>query len=93
MKQLQVTQFSGEELDKRFNDIEKKLDNIKENFQPKTPFELLTRQQAADLLHIDLSTLWSWTNKGKLSSSSISSRVYYKRSEIEKALIEIKKNR
>ncbi len=71
--------------------IKDEVEQLKENFQPKTPVELLTRQQTADLLHIDLSTLWSWTNKGKLLAYSISSRVYYKRLEIEQAIVEIKK--
>lgn len=54
--------------------------------------ELLTREQTADLLQINLSTLWSWTNKGKVTSFGISgSRRYYKRSEIMNALKELKK--
>jgi hypothetical protein len=64
---------------------------LQENFQPKTPIEFLTRQQTVDLLHIDLSTLWSWTKSKKLTSYSIASRVYYKRTEIENAIVEIKK--
>ena len=71
--------------------IKEEVKELKENYEPKTPIEYLTRQQTADLLHIDLSTLWSWTNRGKLLAYSISSRVYYKRSEIEKAIIEVKK--
>ncbi len=71
--------------------IKEEVKQLQENFQPKIPVEYLTRQQTADLLHIDLSTLWAWTNKGKLLAYSISSRVYYKRSEIEQAIIEVKK--
>ena len=71
--------------------IKEEVNELRENFQPKIPTEFLTRQQTADLLHIDLSTLWAWTNKGKLLAYSISSRVYYKRSEIEQAIVKIKK--
>lgn len=54
--------------------------------------ELLTREQAADLLHINLSTLWAWTNKGKVVAYGISgARRYYKRSEIMSALTLLKK--
>ena len=54
--------------------------------------ELLTREQTADLLQINLSTLWSWTNKGKVTAYGITgSRRYYKRSEVMNALKELKK--
>ncbi|AWV96713.1 helix-turn-helix domain-containing protein [Arcticibacterium luteifluviistationis] len=44
--------------------------------------ELLSREETAKLLQINLSTLWSWTKKGKLTSYGIGSKVYYKYSEI-----------
>jgi excisionase family DNA binding protein len=54
--------------------------------------ELLSREQASELLHINLSTLWAWTKKGKISAYGISgSRRYYKRSEIMEALKLLKK--
>lgn len=54
--------------------------------------ELLTREQAAELLHINLSTLWHWQRKGKIKCYGISgSRRYYKRSEILSALKVLKK--
>jgi hypothetical protein len=84
-----LTPLQFEEIIKRT--IKEEVKNLQVNFQPKIPIEFLTRQQTADLLHIDLSTLWSWTNKGKLIAYSISSRVYYKRSEIEKAIIKLNK--
>ena len=69
--------------------FKKELEDLKQGFQPKHPVEFLTRQQTADLLHIDLSTLWSWTKKGKLKAYSISSRVYYKRKEVEESFVEV----
>lgn len=84
-----LTPLQLEEIVKRT--IKEEVKQLQENFQPKIPIEFLTRQQTADLLHIDLSTLWAWTNKGKLLAYSISSRVYYKRSEVEQAIIEVKK--
>lgn len=47
----------------------------------------LTRHQVAEMLSIDLSTLHTWTKKGKLTSYGIGHRVYYKRSEVEQAII------
>lgn len=51
--------------------------------------DYLTRQQVAEMLSIDLSTLHNWTKQGKLISYGIGHRVYYKRSEIEQAIIKL----
>lgn len=69
--------------------IEEELENIKKNFQPKEPIELMTRQEVADYFQIDISTVYNWTKKGTLISYGIGYRVYYKRSEIESSLIRI----
>ncbi len=53
--------------------------------------ELLTREETTKLLKIDSSTLWHWTNKGKIKVYGIASRRYYKRGEIMKALVELKR--
>ena len=74
---------------KKLASLEAELKEIKENFQPKEPVELLTRKEAAEFLKVDLSTLWNWSKKGILSSYGIGNRVYYKRSEIEEALVKL----
>jgi excisionase family DNA binding protein len=48
--------------------------------------ELLTRKEAYEYLRIDSSTLWTWTNKGKVKAYAIGNRRYYKRSELIGAL-------
>lgn len=48
--------------------------------------ELLTRDETCKLLQIDSSTLWHWTNKGKVTAYGIANRRYYKRSELMEAL-------
>ena len=53
--------------------------------------ELLTRDQACQFLQINSSTLWSWTNKGKVKAYGIANRRYYKRSELLECLTELKK--
>jgi len=50
---------------------------------------LLTRQETADYLKINLSTLWSWQRSGKISALSIGNRVYFRKSSIDQALIKI----
>ena len=44
--------------------------------------DLLTREEACKLLSINSSTLWSYTNQGRIQAYSIGSRRYYKRSEL-----------
>jgi len=53
--------------------------------------ELLTRSEACKFLKIDSSTLWSWTNKGKVRAYGIGARRYYKRSELLENLSLLKK--
>ena len=42
----------------------------------------LTRQETADFLKINITTLWNWTNKGKIKSYGIGNRRYYNKQEI-----------
>lgn len=53
--------------------------------------ELLTREEACQFLKINSSTLWAWTNKGKVKAYGIANRRYYKRSELIECLTELKK--
>ena len=73
------------------NEITKQLAEIKKSFEPKTPTEYLTRNEVAKLLKCDLSTVHNWTKKGKLVKHCIGNRAYYKRSEVEAAIISIGK--
>lgn len=50
------------------------------------PEILLTRQETAALLRISLTSLWQWTNKGKLRSYGLGNRRYYKKSEVMESL-------
>jgi excisionase family DNA binding protein len=52
--------------------------------------EILTRKQAAELLGISLTTLHEWTLAGKVPAYRISSRIRYKRIEVEQSLKQIK---
>ena len=56
--------------------------------QPET--ELLTRKEVAKLYGVSLPTILEWTKTGKIIGYRISSRIRYKRSEIEKSLSQIK---
>jgi len=66
--------------------VDKRINDLKANFQPKEPTEYLTRNEVKELLKVDLSTVHNYTKKGKLKSYGIGNRVYYKRHEVENAL-------
>lgn len=88
MKQVQLIGITPEEFQTAILDgVEKLLNELKKDFQPKEPTEYLTRQEVAELFKINLTTVWNWTKRGKLQSYGIDGRVFYKRSEIENSIV------
>lgn len=86
LTQDQVRNLLSEVLGAQLNELEKKLNSKNAND------DLLSREQTAELLQINLSTLWAWTRASKLNCYGISgARRYYKRSEVLEALTLIKK--
>ena len=91
MNAIQITQFTPNELKSLLMEgVQQVVNQIREEFQPKTPTQYLTRKQVAKMLDINLTTLNNWTNRGALISYGIQGRVYYKRDEVEKAIIKLK---
>lgn len=72
--------------DKVLEGLEIRLEQLQ---QKKHQEQLLTRTETAKYLKVDISTLWNWTKKGKLKAYGIGNRVYYKKNEIDEALIRI----
>lgn len=62
--------------------VKSQLDDFKKDLQAHNPDELLTREEACKFLKIDSSTLWHWTNKGKVTAYGIGNRRYYKKAEL-----------
>ena len=94
MKTLQLINFSPQQLAELIrNGVKSELELLREELLHKNANdELLSREQTAIFLHINLSTLWAWERKGKIKSYGISgARRYYKRSEIMNALELLKK--
>lgn len=91
MNTIQITELTTNELKSLLmKGVQQVVNQIREEFQPKTPTQYLTRKQVAKMLDINLTTLNNWTNKGVLISYGIQGRVYYKRDEVERAFIELK---
>lgn len=90
-KIVEIENVSVDELvaiitDKVLKGLEIRLEQLQ---QKKHQEQLLTRTDTAKYLKVDISTLWNWTKKGKLKAYSIGNRVYYKKNEIDEALIRI----
>ena len=73
------------------NGIKSQLKDFKETFNTHNPDELLTRTETCKFLQIDSSTLWAWTNKGKVFAYGIGNRRYYKKAELLENLKPLKK--
>mgnify|MGYP003651308120 FL=1 len=71
--------------------VKSQLEDFKETLQTHNPDELLTRTQTCKFLQIDSSTLWAWTNKGKVIAYGIGNRRYYKKAELLESLKQLKK--
>jgi predicted DNA-binding transcriptional regulator AlpA len=71
--------------------VKGQLDNFRKNLNTFDPEQLLTREETCKFLQIDSSTLWHWSNKGKVKAYGIGNRRYYKKSEILECLTLLKK--
>lgn len=90
MGTVQFIQITPEQLQNEIiKGVKNELEQLKKDFQPKQPSEYLTRNEVAEMLKIDLSSVHNWTKKGKLKAYGIGGRVYYKRDEVENSIIEL----
>jgi len=70
--------------------IQKEFSILKKEFQPREPEIYLTRQQVADMLHVDLSTIHNMRKRGDIKAYQISGRILFLRSEVLESIIELK---
>ena len=81
-KTIEITEITVEELsDKVADKLLAKIKHYIDELQAKENVVYLTRQETADFLKIDITTLYNWTNKGKLISYGIGHRRYYNKQE------------
>lgn len=90
-----IQNLSIEEFEKLVdNSLSKKLAEITKSLSKNNDDDvLLTRDETCKFLKIDSSTLWSWTNKGKVKAYGIGSRRYYKKSELLDSMQLLSKNK
>jgi hypothetical protein len=90
MKELvQIENISVDELTEMISEklVEKLEKRIAKLITAQNYEELLWRTETAKILKVNMTTLWSWTKKGKITAYRIDNRVYYKRGEIMNALV------
>ena len=81
----QLQQLIGTSVRNGIQELQKELQS-KDNSE-----ELMTREETCQFLKIDSSTLWAWTNNGKVKAYGIGARRYYKKTEIMECLTLLKK--
>ena len=81
----QLQQLIGTSVRNGIQELQKELQS-KDNSE-----ELMTRDETCKFLKIDSSTLWAWTNNGKVKAYGIGTRRYYKKTEIMECLTLLKK--
>ena len=81
----QLQQLIGTSVKNGILELQKEL-QTKDNSE-----ELMTRDETCKFLKIDSSTLWAWTNNGKVKAYGIGARRYYKKSELMECLTLLKK--
>lgn len=81
----QLQQLIGTSVRNGIQELQKEL-QTKDNSE-----ELMTREETCKFLKIDSSTLWAWTNNGKVKAYGIGARRYYKKTEIMECLTLLKK--
>ena len=87
-----IHDVTPEQITSLFEGLQNQLKELKQNFEPKIPNEYLTRNEVAEWLKCDLSTVHNWTKKGKLIPYSIGNRVYYRRKDVEEVLKPLNSN-
>lgn len=92
MQQIAITQLTPQDLKRLIKEvIQEELASYEESLSNTEVDRLNSRGKTAkDILDVDLSTLYRWTQQGKIKAHAIGNRIYYKDSSIEKALVEIK---
>lgn len=70
--------------------IQEELLDVRKQLLEKDSEIIFTRKETCEFLKISLTTLWHWTNKGKIDSYGIGNRVYYKKVDLLNSLVLLK---
>jgi DNA-binding transcriptional regulator YiaG len=81
-------EFLADLIDSR---LKKRFKEVTTNLQPKEPKKYLSRNQLAEMLDVDKSTIHNWRKRKIIEAVQIGGRVYFERDAIEKSLIKLKR--
>lgn len=82
-KTIQIQEFTIDELaDTVAEKLLSKIEVYLKEYATKNDETILTREEAAEFLKINITTLWNWSKRGILVPFGIGNRVYYKKQEI-----------
>lgn len=94
-QQLLLTMIPTDQFYKEIQSIVEKVvqEQQAKHHKPIVETQYLSRHEVCKILRISLPTLHEWTKLSILKSYRLGSRIYYKSSEIDKALVERKYKR
>ena len=91
MQTIQFIQITPEQLQNSIIEgVKHQLEEFKKYLKPIEPNEFLSRLEVAKMLSVDLSTVHNWKTKGILTAYQIGGRVFFKRKEVENAIVKLK---
>ncbi|WP_111308566.1 helix-turn-helix domain-containing protein [Confluentibacter sediminis] len=85
----QLHQLKAQQILSPLAELKKEVESLKQLLLAKQPIEFMSRKELAELLDTNSQTISNWTREGKLKMYGIGARRYYKRNEVEQALIEL----
>ena len=84
-----LSQMLDDKLEKFVTPLHAKIAHLEAELEKRSIDHLHTIDETKERLKCDESTLYRWRKKGVLKAHAIESRVYFKESSIQSALIEI----
>lgn len=88
---IQIENIEADELLNRLDKLEGAISALCTQPQPTVPetgTDYITRKEVARLFRVSIVTVHDWTNKGILTAYKIGNKVFYKRCEVESALVQ-----
>ena len=92
MGELTLIQVTPVQLEQLISEaVGKKLEELKNYFtQPSSNAEFVSREEAAKFFGKSISTIDNWRRSGKIIRYAIGNSVFFKKSELEQAMVKLK---
>lgn len=92
MGELTLIQVTPAQLEQLISEaVGKKLEELKNYFiQPSSNAEFVSREEAAKFFGKSISTIDNWRRSGKIIRYAIGNSVFFKKSELEQAMVKLK---